>query len=164
MQFRNINLVLVGISMAVASCAREVDETKAKLAANEIQQADNGFGDRGDEMTLAESQLTPLAESQLTPKEMVDIARSLSNLTINICKMDPTMRQEALIDTLASQFAYFICNQRGHKVFAEKKSFSALACLKVVSRVAAAKISTAIDPAKCQATKIPSSAGRAPGL
>lgn len=109
MRLRKINLLLVSISIAVASCAREVDETSSKPAASEVQQANNGEGNQEMALTGKQSECVDRMKEELEKNDPAVESQVKWQLVYNLltlrkikCMTDPDAQRKALIELINS--------------------------------------------------------------
>ena len=131
--------------LAFTSCARETDETRANPSTDQSVSQEFMVVDQVPELSLNGDQ-----EATLTGKDLAAIAIAVTNLTHNICSMNPTQQRALLVDVLSSAVANIVCSQKGLDVYAPKKSFMTKSCLRLVTKAAAAKIQEAINNAQCK--------------
>jgi hypothetical protein len=142
--FSNFKFSLFAVLYFV-SCARESEETRSKPTPDQRSAEESMEVDQVSSFNLNGDQ-----EITLTGNDLAAITIAVTNLTHNICSMNPSQQRALLVDVLSTAVANIVCSQKGLDVYAPKKSFMTKSCLSLVTRAAAAKIGEAINNAQCK--------------
>ena len=127
------------------SCARETEETRNTPTPDQTSVQESMEVDQ-----VSSFNLNGVQEINLTRNDLAAITVAVTNLTHNICSMNPSQQRALLIDVLSTAVANNVCSQKGLDVYAPMKSFMTKSCLSLVTKAAAAKIGEAINNAQCK--------------
>jgi hypothetical protein len=131
--------------LAFVSCARETEETRSSSTPDQTSVQESMEVDQ-----VSSFNLNGVQEINLTRNDLAAITIAVTNLTHNICSMNPSQQRALLVDVLSTAVANIVCSQKGLDVYAPKKSFMTKSCLSLVTKAAAAKIGEAINNAQCK--------------